>query len=79
MAMLSAVLDHGVEVEVYDIEEGDQLLGVISAKTIQQRLDNLAMNNGYSWALDAELDDEGDAESSDVIFQYLVMGEVQFS
>jgi hypothetical protein len=79
MAMLSAVLDHGVEVEVYDIEEDDHLLGVISAKTIQQRLDALAMSNDYSWALDAELDDEGDAESSDVIFQYLVIGEVWFS
>jgi hypothetical protein len=79
MAMLSAVLDHGVEVDIYDVEDEDNLLGTISAKTIQQRLDALAMNNDYSWALDAELDDEGDAESSDVIFQYLVIGEVWFS
>jgi hypothetical protein len=79
MAMLSAILDHGVEVDVHDIEDEEHLLGTISVKTIQQRLDALAMDNGYSWALDAELDDEGDAESSDVIFQYLVIGEVWFS
>ena len=79
MAMLSAVLDHGVEVEINDAENEDEVLGTISAKTIHQRLDALAMDKSYSWALDAELDDEGDAESSDVIFQYLVIGEVWFS
>jgi hypothetical protein len=78
-AMLSAILDHGVQVEVNDIENEDDILGTLSAEGIRQRLELLAADDSYSWALDAETDDEGDAESSDVIFQYLVIGEVWYS
>lgn len=78
-AMLSAILDHGVQVEVNDIENEDDILGTLSADTIKERLELLAADDSYSWALEAELDDEGDAESSDVIFQYLVIGEVWYS
>lgn len=78
-AMLSAILDHGVKVEVNDIENEDDILGTLSAETIKERLEMLAADDNYSWALEAELDDEGDAESSDVIFQYLVIGEVWYS
>jgi hypothetical protein len=78
-AMLSAILDHGLKVEINDAENEDDILGTLSAEGIMQRLELLAADDSYSWALDAETDDEGDAESSDVIFQYLVIGEVWFS
>jgi hypothetical protein len=78
-AMLSAILDHGVEVEINDIENEDDLLGTLSAKTIKERLELLYADPNYSWALEAEDNEEGDAESSDIIFQYLVIGEVWYS
>jgi hypothetical protein len=44
-----------------------------------ERLDNLFKDKDYKWALFAELDEEGDAISSDVVFQYLTMGEVVYA
>jgi len=76
-AIFKAVMDLGVEVDIHDIEDTDELLGVLSYKTITKRLQLLA-DSAYSWALKNELDDNGDANSSDVIFQYLVMEDVVF-
>ena len=76
-ALFKAVMDFGVEVEVHDIEDTDELLGVLSYKTITKKLQLLA-NSPYNWALKDELDENGDANSSDVVFQYLVMEDVLF-
>jgi hypothetical protein len=78
-AISKAILDHGVEVPVSDVEDEESVLGVISLKTINERLTALANDKRYKWAFDAEMKEEGDAESSDVWFQYMAMGQVDFS
>lgn len=76
-AILKAILDHDVKVFVNDAEQEDELIGIISKSTMEARLQLLA-NSEQKWALDAHIKDEGDAESADVIFQYLAMGEVVY-
>jgi hypothetical protein len=78
-ALLTAILDHGVEIEVGDAENEGEVLGVLSAKTMEERLRALERDATYAWALEAEVNEEGDATSSDIIFQYLVIGEVWFN
>lgn len=77
-AILTAILDHGVEVGINDAENPSEELGVISAKTIEERLEKLKNDQAHAWALEAEEEGNGDANSSDIIFQYLVLGEVWF-
>lgn len=79
-AMLEAILDHNVEVPINDVEEEDDedsVLGVISLATMNERLQKLAESSD-SWALEEVLDKEYDGTSADIVFQYIVMGEVVF-
>ena len=79
-AMLEAIMDHNVEVPINDVEEEDDedsVLGVISLKTMNDRLQKLAESDD-AWALDEVLDEEYDSTSADVVFQYIVMGEIVF-
>lgn len=78
MAVLKAVLDHNVAVPINDAENEEDELGVISMKTFGERLQKLSLDEGSGWALRLEIDDCGDADSSDVVFQFLTMGEVVF-
>lgn len=78
-AMLTAILDHNAEIEVHDLENPDEVLGVLKAETIQERLEDLDTHLDYRWALVAEEEGTGDAETSDIVFQYLVLGDVWFS
>jgi hypothetical protein len=78
IAMFKAIIDHGVDVPVNDSENEDDVLGVASKKTMGERLQKLYNNEGCKWALETELKEEGDADSSDVVFQFIVMGEVVF-
>lgn len=77
-AILKAILDHDVEVPISDAEDEDEVVGYISKKTIQERLQKLSKDDSYKWALERELNGEGDADSSDVVFQFMAMGEVVF-
>jgi hypothetical protein len=77
-AILKAILDHNVEVPISDAEDEDEVLGYISKKTIQERIQKLSQDDSSKWALEREIRGEGDADSSDVVFQYLAMGEVVF-
>jgi len=77
-AILKAILDHDVDVAISDAEDEDEVLGYISKKTIQERLQKLSQDDSSKWALEREIRGEGDADSSDVVFQYLAMGEVVF-
>jgi hypothetical protein len=77
VAMLKAVLDHGVEVAINDAENEEDELGWISKETMQARLQDL-YNSDYRWALEAHLNEEGDSESADIVFQYIVIGEAVF-
>lgn len=74
-AMLKAVLDHNAVVPINDAENEFDIVGYISNKTMQQRLQLLSEDKGLKWCLDAELSGNGDAETSDVVFQFLAMGE----
>jgi hypothetical protein len=78
IAVLKAILDHGVEVPINDNENHAYVLGYISTASMSERLQKLSEDEGLKWALDAEIDGNGDAESSDVVFQYLTMGEYIF-
>ena len=77
-AILKAVLDHNVDVPINDCENEDEVVGIISIKTLSERLKKLSLNEGCSWALTQELEGNGDAESSDVVFQFITMGEVVY-
>jgi hypothetical protein len=84
MAIFRAVMEHGVVVQVHDKEylneeDGPELLGELNHNTIKERLQKLANNAGYSYALMQELDQNGDANTSDVVFQFLVMEDCVFS
>lgn len=76
-AMLKAVLDHGIEVTINDAENEEDEVGWIKKETIQERLQDL-YNSDDRWALEAHMNEEGDADSADVVFQYLAMGEVVY-
>ena len=84
-AIFKAVVNSFVVVQVHDKEslgeddEVTELLGEINAYTMQERLQKLANDPDYSYALEQELNETGDAATSDVVFQFLVMGECIFS
>jgi hypothetical protein len=75
IALFKAVFDHGIDIEINDIENQDELLGVLSTHTIESRLQKLA-DGGEAWALTEWVNGEGDANSADILFQYMVLGEV---
>lgn len=77
-ALLSAVLDHGAVVPVNDAENEDDVLGYLNRDTFKERLESLMANEDYSWSLMNEILESGDSSSSDIVFQYLVMGEAIF-
>lgn len=83
MAVFKAVMDHGVIVQVHDndfmAENEPDCLGELNLNTIKEKLQKLANDPNYSYALIQELDETGDAATSDIVFQYLVMGECIFS
>ena len=74
-AILKAILDHDVKVFINDAENEDEVVGVITRGTMQSRLQILA-DSECKWALDKHRREEGDADSADIVFQYLAMGEV---
>jgi hypothetical protein len=77
VAILDAILEHNVEIDIHDAEDEEEVLGTITKATMQERLQKLA-NSEDAWALNNELESNGDATSSDVVFQYIVLGEVTF-
>jgi hypothetical protein len=84
-AIFKAVVNSFVVVQVHDKESLDEdgepteLLGEINAYEMQERLQKLANDPVYSYALEQELNETGDAATSDIVFQFLVMGECIFS
>ena len=77
-AILKAVLDHQIDIPINDTENEDDVLGYLSHKTMMSRLQELSEVEELSQVLDAEVEGQGDAETSDVIFQWMVMGELVF-
>ena len=74
-AILKAILDHDVKVAINDADDEENVVGVITRGTMQARLQMLA-DSDLKWALDAHIKEQGDAESADIVFQYIAMGEV---
>lgn len=77
-AMFKAVYDHNVSVDIRDVEDQSEVLGTITMDTMLDRLTALSCDSVYCHHLEAEVDECGDAESSDVVFQYIVLGEVVY-
>lgn len=76
-AILKAILDHDVKVAINDAENEDEVVGIITKDLINPRL-QLLSESKLKWALDAHLNERGDADSADIVFQYIAMGEVVF-
>lgn len=72
--VIKAVFDYDIIVPIHDIEDTDgEPIGELNVKTFEERLELCASE--ALWALQEEIDERGDAGSSDVIFQYLVLGD----
>jgi len=75
--LFEAVYDKGLIVPIHDVEDEDgEPLGYLNRETFQERLNKISEEN-ISYLL-SEMNDDGDAFSSDVVFQYLVLGEVVY-
>jgi hypothetical protein len=77
VATFIAVIDHGVAVPINDVENEEDIVGWISIETMRQRLQDL-YNSENRWAIERHINEEGDADSADVVFQYLAMGEAVY-
>jgi len=75
-AILKAI-EKGVEVPINDAEDEDEVIGTISLKTMQERLQKLSRSFN-SDALMAHIKEEGDADTADIVLQYLAFGEIVF-
>lgn len=78
MAMFMAIFDKDVEVAIHDVENPEECLGTLSRASIMESLNALADNENFRRFWEAELNEDGDGDTSDAIFQYLVMGEIVF-
>lgn len=77
MRILSAVVNHGVVIPIYDVENpDDEPIGVLDATKFQERLQKCM--DEEEWAIFEVIREEGDATSCDIIFQYLCLGEVVY-
>ena len=76
-AILKAILDHDIKVPINDAENEDEVIGIITRDLIQPRL-QLLSDSQLKWALEAHINEEGDSESADIVFQYLTMGEAVY-
>jgi hypothetical protein len=75
--LFEAVYEYGAVVPIHDVEnEDDEPIGELNIKTFQERI-NKCMSE-YSDSLLKELDENGDASTSDTVFQYLALGELVY-
>lgn len=66
----------GGEIEVFDIEDESEPLGVISKASLAGA--TKTMLNDAMWAVGEILKEEDDANTADVWFQHVVMGKIVF-
>jgi len=78
MAIFKAIFDKGVEIVIHDAENPEDELGVINYAIIKERLRDLSEHAHYSTFLTSEINEHGDAETSDAVFQYLTMADIVF-
>lgn len=73
--LFEAVYDHGVIIPVHDIEDVDgEPIGELNRENFQERI-NKCMDIVPS-AIMSEINEEGDGDSSDAVFQCLALGDV---
>jgi hypothetical protein len=76
--MFSAVYDYGVKVPIHDVEDMEgEPIGILDSEVFKERLEKCC-NNGCMWALQQELDEQGDGTTSDVVFQYLALNDLVY-
>lgn len=78
VAMFMAIFDRGLEVAIHDVENPEECLGNISLDSIMRTIKELSIDENFNRFWNAEVREEGDAETSDAVFQYFVMGEIVF-
>ena len=72
--LFAAVYDYGAKVPIFDIEDTEgEPIGILDKENFKERLELCARE--ALWALQEEIDERGDAGSSDVVFQYLVLND----
>lgn len=78
VALYKAVMEHEVIVPVFDIDDPacEDPIGFLDCTKIKNRLDKLANDPEYRDHLFTEIQEAGDATSSDVCFQYMALGQV---
>lgn len=73
--VFESVYDKGAIIHVCDVEDHKgEPIGELNRETFQERIDYCVEN--FSWAIMSEINETGDALSSDVVFQCLCLGEV---
>jgi len=76
VATFKAVMK-GVNIPINDVENEEDIIGWISLETMADRLSDLATGYNREHLL-AHIEGNGDADSADIVFQYLAMGEVVY-
>ena len=77
LALFSCVYDYQITLPIHDIEEPDgDAIGYIDRDKFEVRLQKCF--NDYPAAIYNEINEEGDADSSDIIFQHLVLGSYDY-
>jgi len=61
---------------VYDIEDPEELLGILSKEFIKKGLETAQEES--NWLLEQVKDETYDADAADALFQYFVMNEIVF-
>ena len=73
-AIFKAVYDKGAMVPIRDVKK-EEVIGYLSKETFKYRLQKMADDN-YDSILMSEIKEVGDAKTSDLVFQYLALGEI---
>jgi hypothetical protein len=76
-SIFKCVCEVGMVVPINDAEDEEEVLGLLDYSKFSEHIEKM-YKDGNGWALDEELNEGGDANSSDMVFQYLVMGENVF-
>lgn len=76
-ATWKAIWEFDVKVRIYDVETGETL-GVLTRELITQRMVSMHEDKGVLSCMINILNEDFDATDADVVFQYLLMGEIVF-
>ena len=74
--IINAVYDHNVSVDIYDIEDPDEILGTFNLENIKRGEE--IMLKEYPKHFANILSENDDAETADVWFQLVVLGEIVY-